>query len=212
MSDIDRYLLQTETAVVVVRRHWAYIMREVLIFAVCLLFSVVILVLLGGIELFQWLSLAVFLASSAWFSWIYADWWVERFVVTDKRVLLTSGLLTRRVAIMPLTKVTDMTYERSILGRILGYGVFVIESAGQDQALSRVEYLPNPDHVYQDVSMLLFGPKPGVVPAAAPAVVRLATLPSREAVVRRFDASEAQTVPLRPYVPEDEHTGPLPRP
>jgi hypothetical protein len=63
------------------------------------------------------------------------------------------------VAIMPLSKVTDMTYERTLFGRILGYGVFVMESAGQDQALSRIGYLPSPDVLYHDVSALLFGPK-----------------------------------------------------
>ena len=32
------------------------------------------------------------------------------------------------VAMMPLLKVTDMTYDRSLLGRIVGYGTFVLES------------------------------------------------------------------------------------
>ena len=58
---------------------------------------------------------------------------------------------------MPLRKVTDMTYERSVLGRLLGYGEFIMESAGQDQALSRVPYLPRPDSLYLEVSQLLFG-------------------------------------------------------
>jgi hypothetical protein len=42
-------------------------------------------------------------------------------------------------------------------GQILGYGVFIVESAGQDQALSRIAYLPHPDELYQQVSTLLFG-------------------------------------------------------
>jgi PH (Pleckstrin Homology) domain-containing protein len=72
--------------------------------------------------------------------------------------LLIEGILTRKVAIMPLNKVTDLTYERSLAGRMLGYGVFVVESAGQHQAFSRIEYLPTPDSLYHDVSTLLFGP------------------------------------------------------
>jgi hypothetical protein len=50
-----------------------------------------------------------------------------------------------------------MTYQRSVPGQILGYGVFIVESAGQDQALSNIAFLPHPDELYQQVSTLLFG-------------------------------------------------------
>jgi PH (Pleckstrin Homology) domain-containing protein len=62
------------------------------------------------------------------------------------------------LAVMPLAKVTDLTYERSPLGRLLGYGTFIMESAGQDQALSRVDFLRSPDQLYQRLSQELFGP------------------------------------------------------
>ena len=42
-------------------------------------------------------------------------------------------------------------------GRILHYGTFIIESAGQDQALSRIDYLAHPLQRYREVSALLFG-------------------------------------------------------
>jgi Bacterial PH domain len=57
---------------------------------------------------------------------------------------------------MPLARVTDMRYQRSPLGRILGYGTFVLESAGQDQALSSINFLPDPDELYREVCELLF--------------------------------------------------------
>jgi uncharacterized membrane protein YdbT with pleckstrin-like domain len=100
---------------------------------------------------FAWLALLV------WFAWKVADWWVERFVVTDRRIILTSGILTRKVAMMPLVKVTDMSYQRPLVGRILGYGEFVMESAGQDQALRNINFVPNPDILYLDMCDLLFG-------------------------------------------------------
>ena len=37
-------------------------------------------------------------------------------VATDKRLILTYGLVTQKVAMMPLTKVTDMSYNRSPSG------------------------------------------------------------------------------------------------
>ena len=58
---------------------------------------------------------------------------------------------------MPLIKVTDLTFEQTVWGRILHYGTFIIESAGQDQALSRIDYLAHPLQRYREVSALLFG-------------------------------------------------------
>jgi hypothetical protein len=40
---------------------------------------------------------------------------------------------------------------------LLDYGSFIIESAGQQQALSRIDYLPDPNLRYHQVSELLFG-------------------------------------------------------
>jgi hypothetical protein len=60
---------------------------------------------------------------------------------------------------MPLIKVTDMSYSRPPAGRLLGYGEIVIESAGQDQALRRIRHLPDPDVLYLEICELLFGPR-----------------------------------------------------
>jgi hypothetical protein len=72
--------------------------------------------------------------------------------------MLTLGIITRKVAMIPLGKVTDMRYDRPPLGQILGYGSFVLESAGQDQAFRVVEHVPNPDILYRRISEELFTP------------------------------------------------------
>jgi membrane protein YdbS with pleckstrin-like domain len=159
MNDLDRYLLPTEIPEVVTRRHWASLTRAGSIFLGLILLGVFMVSALGDTQFFSTAGVVTVLGDLGWFGWVILDWSHERFVITDKRVLLISGLLTRKVAIMPLSKVTDLTYERSLMGRILGYGVFVMESAGQQQALSRIDYLPTPDQLYHQVSALLFGPR-----------------------------------------------------
>ena len=86
-------------------------------------------------------------------------WLDEYFVVTSQRLLLATGVFTKRVNMMPLTKVTDMRFERSPSGRLLGYGKFVVESAGQDQALQTVDHLPYPEQLYLEVCGLIFKDK-----------------------------------------------------
>lgn len=88
--------------------------------------------------------------------WKILNWSVDYFVVTSERLLLTRGFLTRQINMMPLTKVTDMSFRRSFAGRLLGYGEFIVESAGQDQALRNVEFIPYPEQLYLLICGMLF--------------------------------------------------------
>jgi membrane protein YdbS with pleckstrin-like domain len=155
-SALARYLLPSETCVAIVRRHWAVLIPQGTVIVITWIAWA--LVLDASVTPFvQTIAAFFFVFSGAWFGWLLGEWYIEQFVVTDKRILLITGLLYRKLAVMPLAKVTDLTYERSPLGRVLGYGTFVMESAGQDQALSRVEYLRSPDRLYQRLSQQLFG-------------------------------------------------------
>jgi uncharacterized membrane protein YdbT with pleckstrin-like domain len=82
-------------------------------------------------------------------------WAVNRIVVTNQRIIEESGVFNRKVASMPLTKVTDLEYHRSLMGRIFGYGQLNLESAGQKQAIERIEHLNNPDKFYAEFTALL---------------------------------------------------------
>ena len=160
MSEITKYLLPSETRAIEVRHHWAALSGYAGTAAAFWAGGLLALWLFIDVALLRATFVFFLLFTVAWFLWMVGEWYIERFVVTDRRVLLLTGILTKRVAIMPLAKVTDLTYERTVVGRLLGYGVFVIESAGQQQALSRIEYIPHPDRLYQEVSGLLFGGAP----------------------------------------------------
>jgi len=157
VTDLDKYLIPSETPVVLTRRHWASMAKTGALSSVALVIGFLLLVYAADSQAAAGVAVAIILGALGWFGWMWWEWHSEEFVITDRRVLLIRGILTRRVAVMPLSKVTDLTYERSLPGRILGYGVFVMESAGQKQGLSRVDYLPTPDKLYHDVSGLLFG-------------------------------------------------------
>jgi membrane protein YdbS with pleckstrin-like domain len=164
-----RYLLATERRVVVVRRHPAVLLGAV---------AKVVLILLAGGYLYastvvaptQAVVVVGMIVAHVWLLWKLARWYVDRFIVTDRRIMLVSGIVARRVAMMPMAKLTDMSYERSTIGLLLGYGTFVLESAGQDQALSRITYVPSPDALFTQISELLFGRGDRLTaPADAPA-------------------------------------------
>jgi hypothetical protein len=156
MADVARYLLPTERPVINIRRHWAVLvggtLQSLLLFVVGILIA---RILSGDFVRMVAIYFCVFVAAR--WMWILGDWYVEKLVVTDKRVLLVTGIVTRKVAIMPLVKVTDLTFNRSATGLMLGYGQFVVETAGQDQALSHIDFVPKPEKLYIQISELLFG-------------------------------------------------------
>ena len=51
---------------------------------------------------------------------------------------------------------------------MLRYGEFIVESAGQEQALSRVRFVPYPAQVYQEILSLIFPAKPAAAGPQGP--------------------------------------------
>jgi membrane protein YdbS with pleckstrin-like domain len=101
----------------------------------------------------------IWIFAMGWVLWNVVEWYFDRFVLTNKRIMLVTGIITRSVGMMPLARVTDMKYTQSPLGRVLGYGTFEIESAGQDQALRQVSDLPNPTDLYLQVVEEMYEPE-----------------------------------------------------
>ena len=156
-ASVNRYLLPHERQVISVHQHPAVLIGP--IFWVLL-----------GLAIAGWLSNAVAHGNTVvilviWIlwailllrlAWKVLEWSLTYFVITSQRLLLSQGFLIRRVDMMPLTKVTDMSFNRSATGQLLGFGEFVVESAGQDQALRHIEYLPYPEQLYLEVCGLIF--------------------------------------------------------
>jgi len=157
---VNKYLLPHERQVITVHQHPAVLVGPI--------FQVLV-----GLAIAGWLSSTVahsngtviFVIWIIWglvflrLAWKVFEWSVTYFVVTSQRFVLATGVVTRKVNMMPLAKVTDMSFQRSPMGRILGYGEFILESAGQDQALSNVDYLPYPEQLYLEVCGLIFKDK-----------------------------------------------------
>jgi uncharacterized membrane protein YdbT with pleckstrin-like domain len=154
---VSKYLLPREVQVATVRMHPAVLLPVGSQALLGLLVAGVLSATLArGSHLVLavlWIAWGVLLLRLVWKA---INWAVDYFVITTERLLLTTGLLTRKVAMMPLSKVTDMSFRRSFGGRILGYGEIIVESAGQNQAIDRVDFIPYPEQLYLLVCGMLF--------------------------------------------------------
>jgi Bacterial PH domain len=184
---IDKYLLPSERSVIVVRQHPAKVVPALAeaIGGLLVAFAV------GSVSenarsthLLVWI-LAAFLVIRAFLE--IANWLVQNIVLTDQRLILTSGLFSRKVMAFPLVKLLDMTFSRSTAGSLFGYGTFSIESGG-GRAKAAIDYIPYPEQLYLELTNLLYPgsaiwpedegahegpPDPGDSPAASGSAARL---------------------------------------
>jgi membrane protein YdbS with pleckstrin-like domain len=154
---VNKYLLPHEHQVITVRKHPAVLIGPIAIALAGLLIALVLgtTVLMHShngiiVLVLVVVALLLYLGFRTW------EWSEDYFVVTSDRMLQASGVFTRKIAMMPLVKVTDMSFKRSTLGRMLGFGQFILESAGQDQALRTIDHVPYPEQLYLEICALIF--------------------------------------------------------
>jgi hypothetical protein len=156
-KDIQKYLLPNEGWEFITRRHWAVLIEPTLKFLPVFVAGGWLLILDPSNRLTSTIGLLVVAAALIYYGLRVTEWWMRHFIVTKRRVLLTSGVIARTVTLLPLRRITDLTWQETLGGQLLGYGTFRFESAGQDQALRHLTYLPKAQELYRDVSALLFG-------------------------------------------------------
>jgi len=153
MVDIGRdskYLSPGERIVTVINFHPVVLLRQVTIAVVAFGLG-----LWGSADGQGW-GTVVAVGALVYFLGAFLDYRLEKLILTDKRLVKIEGVITRTVSTMRLSALTDVRYFRSPAGLALGWGTLDVETAGQNQALSVVKYVPKPDVFYGTITQLVF--------------------------------------------------------
>jgi uncharacterized membrane protein YdbT with pleckstrin-like domain len=153
MAYPDELLVEGEQVVLHHHPHWKKI-----------IFPVLALLLVVGLGSY----LAALMAAQAWAGWGWLvltglgvvlvvwltvipviRWRTTHFVVTNRRVLVREGVLTRQGIDIPMSRINSVRFRHNLLERMLGCGTLVIESAS-DEALE-FDDIPNVERVYTAV-------------------------------------------------------------
>jgi uncharacterized membrane protein YdbT with pleckstrin-like domain len=148
---VPRYLLRGENLVVTVHRHWIVLAKSLLLPAlvvVVVIAATVVLPLSADVRvLIALLGLAL---AGLWTIFGWVRWASISLTVTDHRVLMESGILSRESKVIPLDRVQDVSTRQSLAGRLFGYGTVEIDAAGPTGS-ELLDHVPRPHELRDQV-------------------------------------------------------------
>jgi membrane protein YdbS with pleckstrin-like domain len=76
----------------------------------------------------------------------FLRWWFTYFVLTSDRLITRTGVIAKHSKEMPLERINDVTFNQSVIERMLGAGDLLVESAGE-RGQTRISNVRNPEQI-----------------------------------------------------------------
>ncbi|MCF2706268.1 PH domain-containing protein [Arcanobacterium haemolyticum] len=86
--------------------------------------------------------------------WPWLNWLAGTYTVTNRRLITRKGVLTKTGHDIPLSRISNVEYEHSLLDRILGCGTLILQTSAADPLL--IDDVPHVERVHVMLADLLF--------------------------------------------------------
>jgi uncharacterized membrane protein YdbT with pleckstrin-like domain len=153
----DKLLAPDERRVLVLRPHVKVLIAPVVVLLVTVPVAALLARLVPDGDAQRWLRLAVVVVAALvvlrWVVWPFLIWWNTVYAITDRRLVIRTGVLSRSGHDMPLTRLNDVSFSHNVVERALGCGTLVVESAGERGQLE-LRNVPRVEHVQRTLYRL----------------------------------------------------------
>jgi uncharacterized membrane protein YdbT with pleckstrin-like domain len=154
VTDASKFLSGDERLVLDLRPHWSRLVLPVLEAVAVVAVAVVLVVFVDdGIARLVIAGIAVLLLLVLT-ARPFLVWWFTRFLVTDRRVMTREGIVARKSSSVPLSRINDISFEHSVIERILRSGSLVITS-GADIGQVKLSSVPRVEAVQKRIYELV---------------------------------------------------------
>lgn len=153
MGYADGLLTSGETIVHREKQHWWVFVWGAKFTILAVIVSVLLWVLFNNVEaqgamgtlktLIGWAAAAVFIGGIALLIWTTLRYLNQEYVLTNRRVIETEGVINKRSADSSLEKINDAVLTQSIFGRWFGFGDLKVLTAS-DAAISEFRMIQRP--------------------------------------------------------------------
>jgi uncharacterized membrane protein YdbT with pleckstrin-like domain len=129
-----RDLLPGERILASSSRHWVVLLRPIATTILAVAIALVILALLISGELRLLLMLGAVLVGLGVLNLYYWRWRAHEYVLTDQRVILNEGIVSKFSRSIAIDRIQDLTTFQGLWGRTWGFGDIELETAGREGA------------------------------------------------------------------------------
>ena len=126
MGYVDNNLLSGEKIFFRTHLHWKVFLPSVLLFLIAIAFTVG--AIYQGFD--PYLSLLILVIPLGVLFQSYLTWRCSEFAVTDKRVLIKTGIVSRHTLETILTKIENIGVEQTLWGRLFNFGTLYVTGTG----------------------------------------------------------------------------------
>jgi uncharacterized membrane protein YdbT with pleckstrin-like domain len=164
MSVPRKLLVDGEEIVLSMRTHAKALILPAVVLIVLAALGGFFTAILGDSSTEGWVVVAIWvlvvLGMLVWSVAPFVRWLTTEYTITSKRVLLTSGVFTRKGRAIPLYRVNDVTFQKGLLDRVVGCGTLVISDASEQSGM-RLNDVPRIEWVHRQLTDLVFGTDDG---------------------------------------------------
>jgi uncharacterized membrane protein YdbT with pleckstrin-like domain len=89
----------------------------------------------------------------------FLRWRATTYTVTNHRLVTRSGIVTKIGHDLPLGRINEVSYERSLTDRMFGCGTINVATAADDGVIVMTD-VPDVEEVHRELTELLFGDAP----------------------------------------------------
>jgi uncharacterized membrane protein YdbT with pleckstrin-like domain len=154
VGKFERQLGEGEQVVLDLHPHWRRLVLPMAAVPIIVGIAAFAIGIGPGGPIYDWVIIAVAVIVLVWFSFLpWLRWRTTRYIVTNRRVLYRSGIITQTGRDVPLYRLNDVHFENTIADRLTRSGDLILESAGEQGQL-RFSDVPRVDEVQRTIHRL----------------------------------------------------------
>ena len=150
-------LMPGERSIALVRQHWSvlagHVLGAIVVIVVAIVLDVKLPTKVGSTSIStvkNIVALVLIVAAVLWAGLRILRWRFATYHLTDRRIIMEGGILSRTAETIPLDRIQNTVIHRPLGDRLIGAGDIEIESAGRD-GVEVLHRIPKAEAFYNEL-------------------------------------------------------------
>lgn len=163
-------LMPGERSIALVRQHWSvlagHVLGAIVVIVVAIVLDAKLPVKVGSVSIStvkNIVALVLIVGSVLWAGLRILRWRFATYHLTDRRIVMEGGILSRTAETIPLDRIQNTVIHRPFGDRLIGAGDIEIESAGRD-GVEVLHRIPKAETFYNELLTTMNTPPSAAAP------------------------------------------------